>query len=73
MRLERTISPDTGEAKFQLQDRSIDQFSKIAIGLFDWFIFNIKDVYLTIGAAIAILWLIIFTRGYYMLTKDERK
>ena len=43
------------------------------IGLFDWFIFDLKDVYITAGGTFAVLALIRYLRAYYKLDKEERK
>ena len=43
------------------------------IRLFDWFIFDLKDVYLTSAEVIVIIYLIVFIIYYYRLSKEERK
>ena len=43
------------------------------IGLFDWFIFDLKDVYITICVPLIILWYILYLRDYIKLNKEERK
>jgi signal peptidase II len=43
------------------------------IGLFDWFIFDLKDMYLNIGIAFLLLYNIQYYRGYFKLSKEERK
>jgi len=43
------------------------------IQLFDWFIFDLKDVYLSLGSACLLLYLIVFYKQYYTLSKEERK
>jgi signal peptidase II len=43
------------------------------IGLFDWFTFDLKDVYINIAVAFILIWQIIYLKNYYKLAKDERK
>ena len=42
--------------------------------LFDWFIFDLKDVYLLLGAGVFfVVFLIVFYRQYYKIPKERRK
>ena len=41
--------------------------------LFDWFIFDLKDVYLSFSGATLVLYVIIFCIKYYRLSKEERR
>jgi len=43
------------------------------IGLFNWFIFDIKDAYLIVAVAFLCLWIILYYVGYFKLSKEERK
>jgi signal peptidase II len=41
--------------------------------LFDWFTFDIKDVYLNITVALIALYTLLYTPRYYKLSKEDRK
>jgi signal peptidase II len=43
------------------------------IQLFNWFIFDLKDVYLSLGSVCVFLYLIVYYKQYYALSKEERK
>lgn len=44
------------------------------IRLFNWFIFDFKDIYLTVFLLLLLFWLIIYYKYYYiMLDKEERR
>jgi signal peptidase II len=43
------------------------------IGLFDWFVFDLKDVYLSVYSAFMVLIAIRYLRDCYKLSKEERK
>jgi signal peptidase II len=43
------------------------------IRLFDWFTFDLKDIYANFALALVIFYLIIFYANYYKLSKEKRK
>lgn len=43
------------------------------IELFHWFIFDLKDFYITISSVLMVLYVMFFIRDYIKLNKKERK
>ena len=43
------------------------------IQLFNWFIFDLKDVYSSLGSVFVLLYLIAYYKQYYALSKEDRK
>lgn len=43
------------------------------IRLFNWFTFDFKDVYLTIGEVFLFLWAVFYYKMYFKLSREERR